>query len=89
MNLSIARSAERAKEIGVRKVLGSVRYQLMGQFLTKAFCIAALGVVTAVLFTYLLTPAFNNLTDKNIYLPFNIYTILGFFTLIVLVGTLA
>ena len=89
MNLSIARSAERAKEIGVRKVLGSIRYQLVGQFLTEAFCIAALGVITAVLFTYLLTPAFNNLTEKNIYLPFNIYTILGFFTLIVFVGILA
>ncbi|WP_143959831.1 ABC transporter permease [Litoribacter populi] len=89
MNLSIARSAERAKEIGVRKVMGSLRQQLMGQFLTEAFCLAALGVIIALALTVLLMPAFNELTEKQIELPFNLLTVIGFVGLVLVVGLLA
>ena len=71
MNLATARSAKRAKEVGVRKVIGAMRSILIGQFLGEAMLLTVCSVFLAVLFVSLLLPAFNTLTGKLISLPIN------------------
>jgi putative ABC transport system permease protein len=66
MNLATARSARRAKEVGLRKVVGAERYQIIGQFLGESILISLLAFVIAMIFVWLLLPAFNNLADKSL-----------------------
>ncbi len=66
MNLSTARSARRAKEVGVRKVLGSRTAQLMQLFLGEATLLSALAMLIAVGAIEIVLPAFNNFTGKNL-----------------------
>lgn len=66
MNLSTARSANRAKEVGVRKVLGSARKYLIAQFLSESMMVTFVAAVIAVVAAYLLLPLFNNVSGKNI-----------------------
>ncbi|MFD2933671.1 ABC transporter permease [Spirosoma flavum] len=71
MNLATARSAKRAKEVGVRKVVGAIRAVLVGQFLGEAMLLTVFSVMLSVLFVGLLLPSFNSLTGKQIALPIN------------------
>ena len=64
MNLSTARSEKRAKEVGVRKAVGSGRSQLISQFLSESMLIAMLSFLFALGMVLLLLPYFNKLTDK-------------------------
>lgn len=70
MNLSTARAAGRAREVGVQKVMGSGRMQLMGQFMTESVLMSLLAGVPALLVARGLLPAFNQLADKKIALNF-------------------
>jgi putative ABC transport system permease protein len=70
MNLATARSERRAKEVGLRKVVGAGRRQLIGQFLGESLLITILALIIAVAAVYLLLPAFNYLSGKQIH--FNI-----------------
>ena len=77
MNLTTARSARRAKEIGIRKVTGSTRGQLIGQFLTESLLTALIAVLLSVLLILFLLPVFNSLSGKTFTIsallhPFNI-----------------
>lgn len=65
-NLSTAGAASRAKEIGIRKVMGSVKTQLVKQFLTESTLLTFLALILAVLAVFLLLPAFNKLAGKEI-----------------------
>ena len=67
MNLSTARSANRAKEVGIRKVAGSLRVQLMTQFLTESTLITFFAFVLAVLISLVILPLFNQLADKQMH----------------------
>jgi len=69
MNLATARSAKRAKEVGVRKVIGAVRKALIAQFIFEAMLLALFAAILAVVLVILLLPAFNYLTGKQITLP--------------------
>lgn len=69
MNLTTARSVKRAKEIGVRKVMGAVRGLLIRQFIGEALLMAFLSVVLALMIMALALPAFDQLTGKEIVLP--------------------
>jgi putative ABC transport system permease protein len=71
MNLSTARSANRAKEIGVRKVLGSMRTNLINQFLVEAVLMTGIAFVVGLLISILALPYFNDLADKQLSLPFS------------------
>jgi ABC-type antimicrobial peptide transport system permease subunit len=71
MNLTTARSVKRAKEIGVRKVVGAVRFALIKQFIGEALLIVLLSVTVALLIVMLILPQFNRLTDKQIIMPFS------------------
>ncbi len=66
MNLATARSANRSREVGIRKVLGSGKSALIRQFLTESTLLAYIAAVIAVLFTILLLPLFNLLSGKEI-----------------------
>ena len=74
MNLSTARSEKRAKEVGIRKTVGSLRPQLVKQFLTESIVVAFLALLIALVLVLALIPFFNGLSDKAIHLPgANIY----------------
>lgn len=66
VNLSTARSAERAREVGVRKVIGASRTQLIRQFLTESFLINVIALLLALLLMFLLQPAFNQLVGRRL-----------------------
>ncbi len=65
-NLATARSIKRAREVGVRKVVGARRVSLIGQFLGEAMLLAAIALVIAIIVVVSLLPAFNHLTGKQL-----------------------
>jgi putative ABC transport system permease protein len=68
MNLSTARSEKRAKEVGIRKSVGSMRAQLINQFFTESVVVAFLAFIFSVGIVYLTLPAFNQVADKRLVL---------------------
>ena len=70
MNLSTARSEKRAKEVGIRKTIGSVRNQLITQFLSESILVAFIALCFALLIVELTLPFFNQLSAKDMRLPF-------------------
>src|SRR5690606_38996087 len=66
MNLATARSAGRAREVGLRKALGSLRIQMVGQFLAESIIYSFIAVVIAVAASYILLPWFNELSGKHL-----------------------
>ncbi len=71
MNLSTARSEKRAREVGIRKSIGSQRSQLIQQFFGESFLVAFLSFVAALVIAQLVLPWFNNISDKDIVMPWN------------------
>ncbi len=71
MNLSTARSANRAKEVGVRKVMGSLRTHLIRQFLTESILLSIFSFILALGIAWLALPSFNDLAGKELFLPFS------------------
>lgn len=70
MNLSTARSEKRAKEVGIRKSIGSLRSQLVKQFLSESVLFACLALVVTFGIVLISLPAFNHIADKQITMPF-------------------
>ncbi len=70
MNLATARSVPRAKEVGLRKVVGARRNQLIGQFLSESLIISFLSLGIAVLIVYMMLPAFNEISGKQLVITF-------------------
>lgn len=66
MNLSTARSEKRAKEVGIRKAVGSVRMQLVMQFFSESFLVVLFAFVLSVLIVQLVLPLFNQVADKQV-----------------------
>ncbi|GAB3557493.1 ABC transporter permease [Spirosoma fluminis] len=66
MNLSTARSATRAREVGVRKVVGALRSSLIGQFMSEAILTSLMAVVLAVGLVWLVLPTFNTVFEKQL-----------------------
>ncbi len=69
MNLSTAQSVKRAKEIGIRKSIGSRRSQLISQFLSESFLIAGFGLLCSVPLVLLVLPWFNDIAGKELGIP--------------------
>ena len=70
MNLETARSVKRAKEIGIRKVAGAIRFALVRQFMGEALLIVIIAVIIALALVTLVLPQFNQITGKEIHIPF-------------------
>lgn len=70
MNLSTAHSLKRAKEVGIRKTLGSNRLQLIVQFLTESGLVAFASMIIAIILAFIALPFFNDLAGRNISIPF-------------------
>jgi putative ABC transport system permease protein len=66
INLSTARSMERAREVGIRKTFGSLRWQLIGQFLLESVLMSCLGMLLALVLVILLLPFFNQIAGKSL-----------------------
>jgi putative ABC transport system permease protein len=66
MNLSTARSSKRAKEIGIRKVVGSLRKQLIAQFLSESIIITAISSILSLAIVFFVLPYFNKLAGKDL-----------------------
>jgi putative ABC transport system permease protein len=91
MNLSTAKSIHRAKEVGVRKVLGSVRKQLIGQFLVESIVLTLVSLLLAVVVAEITLPYFNQLANKSLSLDLfgNFYVISVLLGMALVVGILA
>jgi len=91
MNLAIARSIKRASEVGLRKVVGAVRRQLIGQFLGESVFIALLSLILSVGLTYAILPFFGNIVERPIgfNLISNTWLLPALLMLVLLVGLLS
>ncbi|SHH53825.1 ABC-type antimicrobial peptide transport system, permease component [Chryseolinea serpens] len=90
MNLSTARSEKRAREVGIRKAVGSARQQLMNQFFTESFLTVGLAFVVALVAVSTSLNWFNHLANKQIEMPWmNTYFWLASFVFILFTGLLA
>jgi putative ABC transport system permease protein len=91
MNLSTARSSNRAREVGVRKVLGSSRKYLIAQFLTESILVTLAGALIAVFAAWALLPLFNQMSGKELIITPQIISWLlpALFIIIIVIGCLA
>ena len=87
MNLATARSIQRTKEVGLRKVVGASRFQLIKQFLGESILISAIAFIIALVIVELFLPVFNALTGKPLSIDFSNPTILsGCMCLLIVTG---
>ncbi|MCK4664691.1 MAG: ABC transporter permease [Bacteroidales bacterium] len=70
MNMATAQSANRAKEVGLRKVMGARKKQLIGQFISESIVLSLIGLIIALFLVYMLLPVFNELSGKSLDLSF-------------------
>ncbi|MCK4407057.1 MAG: ABC transporter permease, partial [Bacteroidales bacterium] len=91
MNMATARSATRAKEVGIRKVLGAFRSQLMRQFLSESLILAIIALVIAIAAIYLLLPNFNEIAGKNLVFGFSStpFILLEIFVITIIIGLIS
>lgn len=91
INLTVAQSLRRSKEIGVRKVVGGSRKQLIAQFLSESFTISVIAFVSAIILTLAALPFFNVIADKKLELSYlsDAYLYAGFILLLVITSFLA
>jgi putative ABC transport system permease protein len=91
MNLAVARSINRAREVGLRKVIGAIRSQLVWQFLGESVLIASLSLCLAIGLTYLLLPMFGNVMERPIEFDIfsNTWLLPGLLALVIGVGILS
>ena len=91
INLATARSTERAKEVGIRKVLGSFKKQLVQQFLVESILVSVLGTLIGIGLVFLALPYFNELAQKQIEFDLlsNVFIIPGFVGFALFIGLVA
>jgi putative ABC transport system permease protein len=91
VNLTVARSVKRAKEIGVRKVIGGNRKQLIMQFLGESFLLCSISFLLGIALAQLFLPTFNTLANKSLSLSylFDAKLIIGYIALFLITGLLA
>ena len=90
MNLATARSEKRAREVGVRKVMGAGKYKLIAQFIGEALFLSFLSTLLAILIMYLSLPSFNTLVEKQLSLNIlNPVHIAGLLAIVLICGLIA
>lgn len=91
MNLAIARSIRRAREVGIRKVMGAGKGNLIGQFITESISHSIVAMLLSLLIVYNLLPSFNSISGKElptelVFQPFVLLSLLGMTLLVGIVG---
>lgn len=89
INLSTAGASKRAKEVGVRKVIGSVKIQLVKQFLIESSLLVFIALIVSIVMIKLALPEFNNISGKNLLFEFNLKIIASFIALGIAVSLIA
>jgi predicted permease len=89
MNLSTAKASQRMKEVGIKKVVGAGRKQLIVQFLTESTLLSLFAMLIAIAIAWVLLPEFNNLTGKQIELNFTPQLIASLIAVTLITGILA
>jgi putative ABC transport system permease protein len=91
INLAVAQSLKRSKEIGIRKVVGSTRKQLIKQFLTESFLVSMIAFAIAIVLTITVLPFFNELANKKLSLSYlsDWYLYGGYFLLLLITSFIA
>jgi putative ABC transport system permease protein len=86
INLAVAQSLKRSKEIGIRKVVGGTRNQLIKQFLVESFLVSLIAFVMAIILTVSILPFFNELANKKLSLSYltDIKLYAGYFLLLLI-----
>ena len=89
MNLSTAKASRRLKEVGIKKAVGAGRSTLVFQYLGESTLMAMLSLITAIVLVLLFLPQFNQITGKQLYLPFEAPLILSFLAITLITGIMA
>jgi putative ABC transport system permease protein len=89
INLAIATSGKRAKEIGIRKTAGANNAMLFTQFISESVLIALLAVILALLWAHLLLPVFNSITGKSLHVPYSFSLLAWILIMIICIGMIA
>lgn len=89
VTLSVGRSIKRAKEVGIRKVVGAERKHVIFQFIGEAVIVTIISLVVGVLLSYLNLPLFNDLSDKQLVIEANGFMLLVSLTTVLIIGLLA
>jgi putative ABC transport system permease protein len=89
VTLSIGRSMKRAREVGIRKVVGAERKQLIFQFIGEAVIVTVIALLVGIVLSVLGLPVFNNFAGKQLVLAFNGFTITMIASLIAIIGLMA
>ncbi len=91
INLTTARSETRAKEVGIKKTLGSNKTKLVGQFLTESIVVALISIIISIALIEFILPSFNQLAGKNLKFDLlgSIYIIPGIILFAVIIGLLS
>ena len=89
VTLSIGRSMKRAREVGIRKVVGAERKQLIFQFIGEAVIVTMIALLVGVVLSALGLPVFNNFAGKQLVLAFNAFTISLIVSLVTIIGLMA
>jgi len=90
MNLSTARSMNRAREVGMRKAAGANRFQLIKQFFGETILLMVIAFIFAIILIELFLPAFNNISGKQLSVDYwNYKSVLAVFTVILMTGLIA
>ena len=89
VTLSVGRSLKRAKEVGIRKVVGAARQQLIAQFIGEAVLVTCIAMVLGIAASYLCLPVFNELSGKQLVFPWNGLMLRVIGSLLLIIGLIA
>ncbi|MFT3911721.1 MAG: ABC transporter permease [Ferruginibacter sp.] len=91
INITLARGMQRCKEVGIRKVSGSTRWQVVSQFLIESFVVTALAFIAALLLVRMLLPLMNDISHKHFDFTYLVQpgTVIIFIAMIIMVSILA
>lgn len=89
VTLSIGRAIQRSKEVGIRKVVGAARRQLVFQFIGEAIVVTLVSTVLGTLIAYLCLPLFNDLSGKQLLFPWNEFLAIVLISLLAIIGLIA
>lgn len=89
ITLSVGRSIKRAKEVGIRKVVGAVRQQLIAQFIGEAVVVTGIALAIGVAAAYFSLPLFNQMAGKQLVFPWNGFLLVVISLLLLLIGLIA